>query len=233
MTATTSGPGLLGSDVCSPRARRASLCRWPAALPPRPRGEEEEEDVPGPALPHGGPGSTLPVAGGRGRKRAGPRLPRTRPPPCQSWFRLPQSRPRGAAAPTGRAVTLVICADLCAPAGFDVASVIQKKLRFPQRLRLVAGAASTRHPVSPQHLPGNQRGPRGRPREGSRAPGRQELRGRRVPPPVTLGREGAAASPVRGPPSEGGGETLRRWAGASVGESLVCRCLTCEMRSVL
>nr|XP_012623767.1 THAP domain-containing protein 10 [Microcebus murinus] len=39
----------------------------------------------------------------------------------------------------------VICSDHFAPACFDVSSVIQKKLRFSQRLRLVAGAVPTLH----------------------------------------------------------------------------------------
>ncbi|XP_039093790.1 THAP domain-containing protein 10 [Hyaena hyaena] len=39
----------------------------------------------------------------------------------------------------------VICSDHFAPACFDVSSVIQKNLRFSQRLRLVAGAVPTLH----------------------------------------------------------------------------------------
>ncbi|XP_012496107.1 PREDICTED: THAP domain-containing protein 10 [Propithecus coquereli] len=41
----------------------------------------------------------------------------------------------------------VICSDHFAPACFDVSSVIQKNLRFSQRLRLVAGAVPTLHRV--------------------------------------------------------------------------------------
>ncbi|KAM8907479.1 THAP domain-containing protein 10 [Lycaon pictus] len=39
----------------------------------------------------------------------------------------------------------VICSDHFAPACFDVSSVLQKNLRFSQRLRLVAGAVPTLH----------------------------------------------------------------------------------------
>ncbi|XP_008581048.1 PREDICTED: THAP domain-containing protein 10 [Galeopterus variegatus] len=41
----------------------------------------------------------------------------------------------------------VICSDHFAPACFDVSSVMQKNLRFSQRLRLVAGAVPTLHRV--------------------------------------------------------------------------------------
>lgn len=102
--------------LCSPRASQVSPCGG-HLLSRRDRGRRRRRKVSqGQRSPTWGPSSTLPVAGGRGRKRAGPRLPRARPPPCQPWFRFPGDRPRGAAAPTGRGGDLVVCADHCAPA---------------------------------------------------------------------------------------------------------------------
>ncbi|XP_074090636.1 THAP domain-containing protein 10 isoform X2 [Macrotis lagotis] len=47
----------------------------------------------------------------------------------------------------------VICSDHFAPCCFDVSSVIQKNLRFSQRLRLVAGAVPTLPPEEPPERP--------------------------------------------------------------------------------
>ncbi|XP_006743336.1 THAP domain-containing protein 10 [Leptonychotes weddellii] len=52
----------------------------------------------------------------------------------------------------------VICSDHFAPACFDVSSVIQKNLRFSQRLRLVAGAVPTLHRVSAPAPKGEEEG---------------------------------------------------------------------------
>uniref|UniRef100_A0A8C6B7Y4 THAP domain-containing protein 1 n=1 Tax=Monodon monoceros TaxID=40151 RepID=A0A8C6B7Y4_MONMO len=52
----------------------------------------------------------------------------------------------------------VICSDHFAPACFDVSSVIQKNLRFSQRLRLVAGAVPTLHRVSSPAAKGQEEG---------------------------------------------------------------------------
>ncbi|XP_072471650.1 THAP domain-containing protein 10 [Notamacropus eugenii] len=55
----------------------------------------------------------------------------------------------------------VICSDHFAPCCFDVSSVIQKNLRFSQRLRLVAGAVPTLHraPALPAEGPPEAEGP--------------------------------------------------------------------------
>ncbi|XP_042844425.1 THAP domain-containing protein 10 [Panthera tigris] len=52
----------------------------------------------------------------------------------------------------------VICSDHFAPACFDVSSVIQKNLRFSQRLRLVAGAVPTLHRLSGPAPQGEEEG---------------------------------------------------------------------------
>ncbi|XP_069314285.1 THAP domain-containing protein 10 [Eulemur rufifrons] len=52
----------------------------------------------------------------------------------------------------------VICSDHFAPACFDVSSVIQKNLRFSQRLRLVAGAVPTLHRVPAPAPKGEEEG---------------------------------------------------------------------------
>ncbi|XP_030670542.1 THAP domain-containing protein 10 isoform X1 [Nomascus leucogenys] len=52
----------------------------------------------------------------------------------------------------------VICSDHFAPACFDVSSVIQKNLRFSQRLRLVAGAVPTLHRVPALASKGGEEG---------------------------------------------------------------------------
>lgn len=52
----------------------------------------------------------------------------------------------------------VICSDHFASACFDVSSVIQKNLRFSQRLRLVAGAVPTLHRVSSPASKGQEEG---------------------------------------------------------------------------
>ncbi|XP_073852260.1 THAP domain-containing protein 10 isoform X3 [Macaca fascicularis] len=61
----------------------------------------------------------------------------------------------------------VICSDHFAPACFDVSSVIQKNLRFSQRLRLVAGAVPTLHRVpAPASKGEEERDQAGRPDTG-------------------------------------------------------------------
>lgn len=114
----------------------------------------------------------------------------------------------------------VICSDHFAPACFDVSSVIQKNLRFSQRLRLVAGALPTLHrmssPAPTTEKEGDQAGDpekRGKPqavRHSEAAPHPESyalLRARKM----------AAASQVKGHPGahRGSWKDLRTVAGFS------------------
>lgn len=77
--------------------------------------------------------------------------------------------------------------------------MIQKNLRFPQRLRLVAGAVSARHPVLPSTY-GVTRGDHAGGPEKAESPGRRVLQAAASSLPVCPGRGRAAASPGRGWP---------------------------------
>ncbi|XP_029808125.1 THAP domain-containing protein 10 [Suricata suricatta] len=126
---TTSGPSLFPAQLISARAKFGSLCPRPPAL-----GEglarAGRGRYPGPASPSVGP--QLGTSGGprRAGRRRGPASP---------W-----AGKRGVRRYGGNDRS-VICSDHFAPACFDVSSVIQKNLRFSQRLRLVAGAVPTLH----------------------------------------------------------------------------------------
>ncbi|KAB0342619.1 hypothetical protein FD754_019545, partial [Muntiacus muntjak] len=97
----------------------------------------------------------------------------------------------------------VICSEHFAPVCFDVSSVIQKNLRFSERLRPVAGAVSVLHPVASLLKPkgkdeeterasGSPRLPQGQPPVLSSGPPRglsaSQIKGhRKSPPRVTQG----------------------------------------------
>nr|XP_025851818.1 THAP domain-containing protein 10 [Vulpes vulpes] len=85
----------------------------------------------------------------------------------------------------------VICSDHFAPACFDASSVLQKNLRFSQRLRLVAGAVPTLHP-------GSAPAPRADGGRGGAGAAPAQVRG-----PRCSGRRRAAPAQVRSPRCSG------------------------------
>lgn len=97
----------------------------------------------------------------------------------------------------------VICSDHFAPACFDVSSVIQKNLRFSQRLRLVAGAVPTLHRVSSPASMGQEEGDgAGGPEKGGEPQAVRQPEAAPGPACCTLlrARKRAKASQVKGHP---------------------------------
>lgn len=95
----------------------------------------------------------------------------------------------------------VICSDHFAPACFDVSSVIQKNLRFSQRLRLVAGAVPTLHRVSAPAPKGEEEGEHaGGPEKGGEPQAVRQAEAAPGPAACTLlrARKRAAPSQVKG-----------------------------------
>ncbi|TKC47058.1 hypothetical protein EI555_016041 [Monodon monoceros] len=173
MTTTASGPSLFTAHLSWARAKFVSLCLWPPAL----RGScREEEDLREPGTFPGGAavrhfrrpevgegdkayaesGSCVAAHCGNTTTSG------------KSLFRFPKDRAvrllwdrfvRGRRADWYEGNDRsVICSDHFAPACFDVSSVIQKNLRFSQRLRLVAGAVPTLHRVSSPASKGQEEG---------------------------------------------------------------------------
>ena len=131
------------------------------------------------------------------------RVPSSRPPaprplPCPSAAATPPSpgtccfaSPKGAAvrllgtASCGAAASWhrcsdssVVCSEHFAPVCFDVSSVIQKNLRFSERLRPVAGAVSILRPVASLLKPkGKEEETERAAGEGRKAPGSQAAPG--------------------------------------------------------
>ena len=84
--------------------------------------------------------------------------------PPASWYRCSDSS--------------VVCSEHFAPVCFDVSSVIQKNLRFSERLRPVAGAVSILHPVASLLKPkGKEEETERAAGEGRKAPGSQAAPG--------------------------------------------------------
>ena len=97
----------------------------------------------------------------------------------------------------------VICSDHFATACFDVSSVIQKNLRFSQRLRFVAGAVPTLHRVSSPAPKGQEEGDgAGGPEQGGEPQAVRQPEAAPGPACCTLlrARKRAAASQVKGHP---------------------------------
>lgn len=113
----------------------------------------------------------------------------------------------------------VICSDHFAPACFDVSSVIQKNLRFSQRLRLVAGAVPTLHRLSGPAPQGEEEGEQaGGPEKGGEPQAVRQAEAAPGPATCTLlpARKRAAASQVKGHQEspEGRGRTPGLWLGS-------------------
>lgn len=185
----------------------------------------------------GGPASPRPGARGRAEAEAAAMPARCVAAHCgnttksgKSLFRFPKDRAvrllwdrfvRGRRADWyGGNDRSVICSDHFAPACFDVSSVIQKNLRFSQRLRLVAGAVPTLHRVSAPAPKGEEEGEHaGGPEKGGEPQAGRQAEAAPRPASSTLlrARKRAAPSQVKGhqKSTEGRGRTPRLWLGCA------------------